>query len=186
MSGFGLWLLGGALFGLGIGLLLFLGLPGQAADDIPAPQPAALGSGAVVGAVAPDFSLQSVDGVEASLSDYRGEVVLLNFWATWCAPCRLEMPAFQQRYRELAPEGLQVLAVNFDESEEEVRAFQQELDLSFPLLLDPGGMVQRIYRVLGYPTTYLVDRDGVIQAIHVGIMSEAQLDGYLLQMGMEA
>ena len=112
--------------------------------------------------------------------------MLLNFWATWCAPCRLEMPAFQQRYRELAPEGLQVLAVNFDESEEEVRAFQQELDLSFPLLLDPGGMVQRIYRVLGYPTTYLVDRDGVIQAIHVGIMSEAQLDGYLLQLGMEA
>ncbi len=136
------------------------------------------------GAPAPDFELQNTHGEVIRLSDLRGKVVLINFWATWCAPCRVEMPAIQSRYERHAPE-LEVLAVDFDEPLEDVQAFANEFELTFHLLLDPGGQVnQQVYKVRGYPSSYFVDPNGVIQVIHIGLMTEGQLDDYLAELGL--
>jgi peroxiredoxin len=104
---------------------------------------------------------------------------LVNFWATWCGPCRLEMPALQGKYDGLHDQGFTVLAINLDEPLEDAALFAEELALTFPVLLDPGAKVFDLYRVRGYPTTYIINRDGLIDRQHVGIMSEAQLDEYL-------
>jgi thiol-disulfide isomerase/thioredoxin len=139
--------------------------------DDPAPE---------VGAVAPDFRLQDLNGASVSLGDLRGQVVVLNFWATWCGPCQAEMPMIQESYND---GEFAVLAINFDESIDKVQGFVNEISLSFPVLLDPGGKIQELYRVRGYPSTYFVDADGVIQFIHIGEMSKANLDSYLAQIG---
>ena len=141
-------------------------------------------SGPKIGSPAPNFALKDLDGNMIYLEETLGKVVLLNFWATWCGPCRVEMPFFERTYAEFKDEDFVVLAVDFDEPIEAVRAFQEELNLNFPILLDPGGEVQRTYRVLGYPTSVLIDREGLIHAIHVGIMSDAQLDDYLGELGL--
>jgi peroxiredoxin len=181
-----LWLLVAAavLFGLGIGLLLFFGFPPKEKSSNVTRTPPVPGPAPVVGAPAPEFTLKTVDGQSVSLSDYRGKVVLLNFWATWCEPCKLEMPAFDQAQQSVGPQGFQVLAVNFDEAQSDVQAFQEELELTFPLLLDPGAVVQRVYRVLGYPTSYWIDAQGMVAAVHVGVMTERQLDNYLEELGL--
>lgn len=146
---------------------------------------AAIASAAVaspqVGAQAPDFTLQTLQGETLSISDLQGQVILVNFWATWCGPCRLEMPAIQARFESTE---LAVLAVNFDEPPEQVQAFVDELGLSFTTLLDPGGEIQLLYQVRGYPTTYFVDEEGTIKILHIGFMNEDQLDGYLQEMGL--
>lgn len=181
------FVLAGLLVGLALGVLYFFGVPRaeapaavQDGEQAPAQAPAP-----VVGAPAPDFSLETPDGETYRLSDFRGQVVLLNFWATWCAPCRIEMPAIQARYEGLRDQGFAVLAVDFDEPADLVRAFGEELGLTFPLLLDPGARIQQTYRIRGYPTTFFVDREGVIQIQHIGVMTEGQLDGYLEEMGLQ-
>lgn len=126
-----------------------------------------------------------MDGETIRLSEMRGKVVALNFWATWCGPCRLEMPDLQDR-AELFPDQLVVLGVNFAETAEEVAAFREEVGIDFPLLLDPEGDVQRLYRVLGYPTTFFIDEQGTIRAQHIGLMSGGQLDDYLEEMGLSS
>ena len=136
-----------------------------------------------LGAQAPDFVLRDLAGNDVRLSDYRGETVLLNFWATWCGPCRLEMPAIEGRYQAFKEDEFNVLAINFDESEDAVREFRDELGLSFPLLLDPGGNVQRLYRIRGYPSTVFIDPQGVVSIVHIGLLTEGQLDNYLLELG---
>lgn len=95
------------------------------------------------------------------------------------------MAVFEQAQQTAGPQGLQVLAVNFDEPQPDVQAFQDELGLSFPLLLDPGAVVQRLYRVIGYPTSYWINREGQVAAVHVGVMSEQQLSDYLTDMGLD-
>lgn len=166
---------------LGILALLALGLaacsaaPTSAQSDLPV-APA-------VGALAPDFALQNLQGDTVRLSDQRGRVVLVNFWATWCGPCRVEMPDIQASFDQHSPD-LVVLAVDFDEPQETVQAFVDELNLTFPVLLDPGAQVQSLYQVRGYPSTMFVDEQGVVQIVHIGIMTTDQLDGYLAQMGV--
>jgi peroxiredoxin len=176
----------GVLLGAALGLVLWRGIP----DELASPEASA---GApeftpvvapLAGSLAPDFGAQALDGQSIRLSELRGRAVILNFWATWCAPCRAEMPLLDDRSRALAERGLTILGANFDEPEEAVRAFRDELGLSFPLLLDPGGEIQSLYRVIGYPTTYFIDADGVIQAVHLGVMDEAQLDDYLSDLGL--
>ncbi len=94
------------------------------------------------------------------------------------------MPALEDRYARYKEVGLQVLAVNFDEPLDAVTAFGESFGLSFPLLLDPGGHIQQLYRVRGYPSSYFVDREGVIRIVHIGLMTEGQLDGYLSELGI--
>jgi peroxiredoxin len=171
----------GLALGLAAGLIIFLGPIGSPrAAGMPAtPAPAP-----VVGAPAPDFSLQDLQGNTVRLADLQGQVVAVNFWATWCGPCRLEMPLLQARYDALKDKGFTVLAVNLDEPREDAAAFASGLSLTFPVLLDPGAQVNDLYRVRGYPTTFFVDREGRIDREHVGIMSDGQLDDYLAELGL--
>ena len=141
-----------------------LGPPGQRP---PSPQ---------VGFPAPDFSLSRADGQSAQLADWRGQPVVLNFWATWCPPCRAEMLALQavaQAYRE---QGVRVLGVNQAEEPNQVVGFMQTLGLDFPVLLDRDAAVSQLYRVRSLPTTFFIDREGVIREIVIGgPMSQALL-----------
>jgi cytochrome c biogenesis protein CcmG/thiol:disulfide interchange protein DsbE len=132
---------------------------------------------------APDFQLQALDGSSFRLSDLRGHPILINFWATWCGPCQLEMPLIEQYYQKYNP-NLVVLAVNNDEPEPDVRAFVTSHKLTFPVLLDPGAKVEDLYRVRAFPTTFFVDKSGTIRYQHIGILNEGQLVQYLSQLGV--
>jgi peroxiredoxin len=118
---------------------------------------------------APDFTLESLSGKRISLKDYRGKVVFLNFWATWCLPCRDEMPLMEALHREFKDQGLAVVAVDFREDKATVRRFFDELALSFEAALDLDGEVSEQYGALSLPLTYLIDRDGRFVGKAVGI-----------------
>jgi len=110
---------------------------------------------------APDFSLASLDGKPSRLSDYRGKVVLLHFWATWCVPCRSEMPVIQRLGRSHSGQGLELLCVNVDRGNRDgIRKFMLDINLQFQTLLDPDGNVRNHYEVRALPTSYLVGRNG--------------------------
>ena len=111
---------------------------------------------------APDFTLKDVTGRKVQLADFKGKVVFLNFFATWCGPCRIEMPGMERLFQSYREKGLVVLAVDLRESAKTVRAFTQELKVSFPTLLDEDGSVAFMYGVRPLPTTYLIGRDGKI------------------------
>lgn len=137
---------------------------------------------AKIGEPAPDFTLATPEGQNVTLSQFQGQVVLINFWATWCPPCRLEMPFLEAAYERYKDQGFTVLAVDQQESPQAVRAYFQELGLSFPVVIDSTGEVSSLYRVLALPTTYIVDRNGVVQVMHRGAMTQQQLEGYLAQV----
>jgi len=112
---------------------------------------------------APNFSLAMLGGGKKALADYRGKVVLVHFWATWCLACRHEMPQIEQLWQRYRDDGLVVLGVNVDRGNlAGVRRFVRERDLNFPSVLDPGGAVRNRYEVRALPTTYLIDQDGKI------------------------
>jgi thiol-disulfide isomerase/thioredoxin len=110
-----------------------------------------------------------LDGAPRRLLEWQGKALLCNFWATWCAPCRDEMPALETLARELGPRGLAVVGVNYKESKREVQAFVQEQKLGFPVLLDDAGQVARHYQVFALPVTVLVDRQGIVAGTALGI-----------------
>jgi peroxiredoxin len=121
------------------------------------------------GQPAPDFQLPRLsDGSPVSLGALRGRVVLVNFWATWCAPCLEEMPAMERLYQELRGEGFELVAVSVDAGRDEVQAFRDRLDLSFPILLDPERAVAHAYQSYRYPESYLIDPSGRIAARYIG------------------
>jgi len=120
-----------------------------------------------VGSKAPNFSATTIDGVPVAktVNDYRGDVVLLNIWATWCVPCRTEMPSIQALHDRFAARGLKVVAVSIDNagSVDAVRRFRDEYGLTFEILHDPSGKIQRRYQTTGVPETFVIGRDGVIR-----------------------
>jgi peroxiredoxin len=136
-----------------------------------------------VGDRAPDFSLRFLDSHDTlQLSQYIGQPVLLNFWASWCVPCRIEMPELQRAFEAYQAEGLIVLGINTtsQDSLTDARAFVRELQITFPILLDETGEVsEALYRVLSLPTTVFVDRAGYVQRVQVGAMTGPQIDEYL-------
>ncbi|MBN1202255.1 MAG: redoxin domain-containing protein [Anaerolineae bacterium] len=132
--------------------------------------------GLEIGDLAPDFSTVTDKGEAIALSELRGQVVLLNFWATWCGPCRVEMPAFQAQFEQQGAGDFTILAVNNAESAEDVMRFREELDLTFPLALDQTGTIQTLYGVFSYPSTLLLDQNGVIVARHFGVLTDDQID----------
>ncbi len=177
----------GFVLGVVLGAVIFFGVPGRSVEPAAEAelQPAPVNEpGLLLGSLAPDFELVRAGGGSLRLADLRGQVVLLNFWATWCLPCRSEMPLLQQTYDRLGGQGFVAIGVDFDEPAEIVIAFAEELGIDFPLLLDPGGQVQRLYRVIGYPTSVILDREGRISAYHIGILAKSQLDDYLKQAGL--
>ena len=113
---------------------------------------------------APDFTLPNAGGKKISLKDYRGKVVFLNFWATWCESCRDEMPSMERLYQEFKGKGLEIVAVNIKEKPQDAVAFARELKLTYPVLLDSEGEVGLLYGAFGLPATYLIDRKGVVLA----------------------
>ncbi|HEY1410381.1 MAG TPA: redoxin domain-containing protein [Promineifilum sp.] len=131
------------------------------------------------GSIAPDFALQDLGGQTVRLSDFRGRPVILNFWATWCAPCRLEMPELQKLQAAYGENGPMVLAVNQKESAGRVTEFFEDIDLDLIALLDTNTDVGAAYGAFFLPTTVIVGPDGVVAAVHRGIISREQLDGYL-------
>lgn len=146
--------------------------------------PLAAGGGELVeaGSVAPPFELPDVNGEIVRLSDFAGRPVILNFWATWCAPCRVEMPALQEAQADYGDDGPVVLTINQEESAERVNEFFDEIGLTLPALLDADAEVGRAYSAIFLPTTVIVGPDGVVAAVHRGIISRAELDGYLDQL----
>jgi peroxiredoxin len=135
---------------------------------------------------APDFTLPDLDGQQVSLHDYRGKVVFLNFWATWCIPCREEMPAMEQLHQTFQSQGLAIMAVDLKETPDTVKAFFDQHRLSFTALLDGSGAVLRDYQVMGLPTTYLISREGTLLARGVGGRDWTRAEGKDLIRGLLA
>lgn len=127
-------------------------------------------TGLAIGNIAPDFELTTLEGEPARLSDYRGQRVFINFWATWCPPCRAEMPDMQKLY-EQTDMDIEILAVNLQESEEVVSEFVEDFGLTFPILMDVNSDVADTYQVRAYPTSYMIDSSGRIQFIAIGAMN---------------
>ena len=134
------------------------------------------------GALAPDFLLESLRADEMRLSDFRGQPVVLNFWATWCGPCRREIPQLVEAYDQYRDEGLVVIAVNLQEGRGIVRPWAEDFGMDFPIPIDRDGEVGDKYRVraIGLPLTYFIDSDGVIQSRFIGPFLEER-DGTSVQ-----
>lgn len=150
--------------------LAWIGISASPADSSTAAAPQ-------VGFSAPDFSLQTLEGGTYTLSELRGQVVLVNLWATWCPPCRAEMPAIQKVYAEYQDQGLVVLGINSTVQDElsAVAPFIMDYGLTFPILLDETGQVSSMYQLRSLPSSYFIDREGVIRYVVSGPMSEALL-----------
>lgn len=130
---------------------------------------------------APNFSAPTVDGQTVSLAEHRGGVVMLNFWATWCPPCKAEMPILQKAYETHQDDGFTIIAVNNMETLSTVQRFAQSAGLSFPIAMDERGVVQRTFGVMGYPTSIFVGPNGEIYATHSGAIRADQLEQYIAQ-----
>ncbi len=120
------------------------------------------------GVAAPDFRLPDLDGGEVALASLRGKVVLVNFWATWCAPCEEEMPAMQRLHSRLAGRPFELLAISVDEDHAAVVRFRDRLRITFPILLDPEKRVARDYQSSRFPESFLIDREGTLVGRYIG------------------
>jgi len=129
---------------------------------------------------AQNFALMDLSGNEVRLKDFRGKVVFLNFWTTWCPACRVEMPSMEKLYREFKNKNFVILAVDMQEDSETVRKFTTMFDLSFPILLDTDGVVSAYYGVNAIPVTYLIDRAGYLYAAAMGARDWAGEDAFQL------
>jgi peroxiredoxin len=136
-----------------------------------------------IGQPAPGFTLRDVDGKLVRLSDFRGRTVIVNFWATWCIPCRQEFPELVAAYEQGKGEGLVVLAVDLQEDPDSVRKFAAEFDATFPIVIDAKGDVAHQYRLIGPPTSFFVDQSGILRSEQVGALTEAALARKLKDTG---
>lgn len=170
------FLLAGLLAGVVIGVVVvFNGSRSAGAEQRRPP---------TVGSEAGDFTLTDLDGNSVTLSDFKGQAVLINFWATWCPPCEDEMPLLEQVSQQYQGR-LVVLGVDYLEEEDAVRQFGQKNGLNFPLLLDSSGVVADGYYVHNFPMTFFIDPQGFIRAQHMGLLTESQLVRYLKTIGLE-
>lgn len=163
------------LLAVGSGLLVFAlafalnqNQPAQAVEFPTRAAPSAEAFAPSKGAPAPAFALTALDGQTVRLSDLRGKVVMLNFWATWCGPCSAEMPNIEKVYQNYRDQGVVILAINQGEFAEQVRGYADLYQLHFPILLDESTEVGRLYRVRALPTTFFIDRDGIIRQVQIG------------------
>ncbi len=131
------------------------------------------------GRTAPVFSLPGLDDKLHRLTDYRGKQVALNFWATWCVPCRLEMPLLEKTYQRLQGSGVVVIGINMGEAVSPVRQYVEDLHITFPILLDADQTAAAQYQVIGLPTTFFIDGQGIVRASQVGPLDEDSLQSYL-------
>lgn len=132
-----------------------------------------------VGDKAPDFELVDIDGNTHRLSDYKGEGVFLNFWGTWCPPCKREMPDMEEQYQAFKDKGVHVLSVNSGESNLKVKTFRDQYGLSFPIVIDKAKDIRELYNIQPLPTTFLIDKDGKIQKIIITEMTKDEIISYM-------
>ncbi|MBT2691032.1 TlpA family protein disulfide reductase [Bacillus sp. ISL-47] len=131
------------------------------------------------GNLAPDFDLTDMEGNQVKLSDFRGKAVLLNFWASWCPPCRAEMPHMEKLYKKYKDDNFDIVAVNLTNTEKnsgDAEKFVEELGLTFTIPMDEKGVVGADYEVLAYPTSYFIDSDGVIRGKVLGALNEEYME----------
>ena len=130
-----------------------------------------LAAAAEIGKTAPDFTLKSMAGPNLKLSEMTGNVVLINFWASWCGPCREEMPLLNALHKKYEPLGFTVLGVNVEEDVNAAKGFLKNFPVDFPVLLDNTNQVSKLYQVIAMPTSVVVDRDGNMRYLHQGYKS---------------
>lgn len=121
---------------------------------------------------APNFTLKTIKGKTIKLSHYKGKVVYLDFWASWCEPCRKSFPVMRNLQRKYKSKGLRVVTINLDKNRKEVRRFLREYRTNFPIALDPRGKIARRYGVKAMPSSYLIDRKGRIRYVHLGFLQK--------------
>lgn len=155
-------------------------LPAELGRSFPVAQSVEKGGGINPGDAAPDFTVALADGRGFRLKDLKGRPVVLNFWATWCGPCRAEMPEFVKLSESSS--DLVVLEVNVQEDLEAIQPFAEEFNMSMPVVVDEPGMISKAYQVQGMPTTYFIDRDGKIAARWVGLLNKEFLDMFTAQI----
>lgn len=134
---------------------------------------------------APNFQVKDLNGNQVSLADYRGKKILLNFWASWCPPCKAEMPHMEELYKELKDDGWVILALNMTNTEdslENVTAFARDQKLTFPILLDEKGEVSSVFEILAYPTSYFIDSSGVIRNKVTGALDKEKMYRELMRL----
>ena len=140
-----------------------------------------LASSGLTGQTAPDFALKSSSGENLRLSEYRGDVVMVNFWATWCGPCRQEMPILDELYSRYQRVGFSLLGVNIDDNSSKAMNMVNELGVTFPVLFDSRKEVSELYDVDAMPVTLLIDREGTVRYVHQGYKPGYE-DKYLEQI----
>ena len=143
------------------------------------PAPAAQKAGP---AVAPDFTLPNIAGGSLTLSSYRGKVVLLDFWATWCTPCREEIPRFVEMQKQYGDHGLQIIGVSMDDSPDPVRDFYQHMQMNYPVVMGDAKTGGLYGGILGLPIAFVLDRDGRIVAKHIGAVDVSKLEGEIVKL----
>ena len=134
-----------------------------------------------VGHPAPDFTLTDLEGNRVTLSDFRGKVVFINFWATWCPPCRAEMPEIEAVYQEYKSQDVVIIGVDILEDENEVLQFVQKGGFNWIFVIDTTGEVTRNYGIVAIPTSFFLDREGVIQSVKVGAMTKREIESHLAE-----
>lgn len=172
----GLFLLGSILVGILLGVIFLTKVYPKASQNPRLLPP-------TVGSLVPDFNLPLLDGSSQRLSELRGKAVLINFWATWCPPCKEEMPLIQ-RYASRYKDQLIVLGVDSQENPDIVRNFIKDRGITFPILLDQSGRISDLYFTKNFPTSFFVDADGVLRGQHMGQLSEDLLVQFLKTIGL--
>lgn len=159
------------------GMILWIGSPRldtSASVEPPLPK---------IGSPIPSFDLPDVDGRMISNKEYLGTPLMINFWATWCAPCKLEMPLLQKTAKRYE-KSLTVFAVNFDEPKETVIKYVSQNSIDIPVVLDESGAMANSYGVHAFPVTFFIDKEGILQSIHIGQLSEVLVKTYLKTIGI--
>ncbi|MBK6794239.1 MAG: TlpA family protein disulfide reductase [Anaerolineales bacterium] len=134
---------------------------------------------------APELSLTTLEGEPVSLSDYLGSVVLVNLWATWCPPCREEMPTLQAFYEDYKSEGFVLIAIDQGETSQLVNPFVQEFGLEFPVWLDPASTAGYVFKTMNLPSSYVIDRTGQVRLMWIGGIAKKNLEKYVPEVIME-
>jgi len=154
----------------GIVALCLLGLYVAGRRTAQKPRPTASGN------AAPEFSVTDIDGKKLSLSDYRGKVILLDFWATWCTPCRAEIPHFVEMQQKYGPQGFQVVGISMDDDAKPVKEFYRQFNMNYPVAVGDDKLAQSFGGVLGLPVNFIIDREGRIHAKYLGATDVSVID----------